>query len=108
MYVALVKFQLNSQLQAYITCGWGVSNVGYVLICYGLCDAVCSIMFGTIMKHMGGRIPIFVFGALLNYGVIVAFFVWTPSKEEKAVFFVLAGLWGISDAIWQTQINGNL
>jgi len=32
-------------------------------------------------------------------------FIWQPSKDEMAVFFVLAGLWGAADGIWQTQIN---
>ena len=36
--------------QGFISCSWGVANVGYVLICYGVCDAICSFSFGAIMK----------------------------------------------------------
>ena len=40
-------------LQGYITCAWGVSKIGYVLICYGLSDAVFSAAFGHIMHFIG-------------------------------------------------------
>ena len=43
---------------------------------------------------------------LVNLLVIVALFEWRPNRDEFYVVFVLAGLWGVSDAIWQTQING--
>ena len=43
---------------------------------------------------------------IVNLLVIVAFFEWSPNPDEFYVVFVLAGLWGVSDAIWQTQING--
>ena len=33
-------------------------------------------------------------------------FVWTPSEDRMAVLFVIAGLWGLADAVWQTQLNG--
>ncbi|CAF4509346.1 unnamed protein product, partial [Rotaria magnacalcarata] len=32
-------------------------------------------------------------------------FIWKPSEDQIAVLFVLAGLWGLADAVWQTQIN---
>ena len=38
------------KFQGFISCSWGVANVGYVLICYGICDAICSFSFGAIMK----------------------------------------------------------
>ncbi|XP_012938376.1 UNC93-like protein [Aplysia californica] len=30
---------------------------------------------------------------------------WTPSADEKILFFVMAALWGMGDAVIQTQIN---
>ena len=57
------------------------------------------------MKHVG-RISIFITGAVINLGVIIAFFAWIPNAEEAWVFYILAALWGIADAVWQTQING--
>ena len=52
--------------------------------------------------------PIFLFGALVNVVVIVIFFTWAPNPEESYIFYILAALWGVADAVWQTQINGKL
>jgi len=98
-------FFASDYTQAYISCAWDVGQVGYVLICYGACDALASISFGPVVRKIG-RVPVFIFGSLINAGVIVTLFQWKPDPEESAIFFVIAGLWGIGDAIWQTQING--
>ncbi|XP_045110444.1 UNC93-like protein [Portunus trituberculatus] len=89
---------------AYVSCGLGVHMVGYVMICYGVCDAICSITFSPLVK-MVGRVPIFTMGALINLGIIITLRHWTPHPDDVVLFFVMAGLWGVSDAVWQTQIN---
>ncbi|XP_045110414.1 UNC93-like protein [Portunus trituberculatus] len=89
---------------AYVSCGLGVHMVGYVMICYGVCDALCSISFSPLVKLVG-RVPVFTVGAVINFGVIITLIKWRPHPDDTAIFFVLAGLWGVSDAIWQTQIN---
>jgi hypothetical protein len=38
----------------------------------------------------------------------VTLFLWKPNLDQKIVLFVIAGLWGVADAIWQTQINGKI
>ncbi|XP_042870637.1 UNC93-like protein [Penaeus japonicus] len=91
---------------AYVSCGLGVHMVGYVMICYGLCDAVCSYSFTPLVKAVG-RVPVFSMGAVINLGVIITLKYWTPRPDDLAVFFVLSGLWGVADAVWQTQINGS-
>jgi hypothetical protein len=35
-------------------------------------------------------------------------FLWKPNLDQKIVLFIIAGLWGVADAIWQTQINGKV
>ena len=64
-----------------MTCTIGVHNVGYVMITYGVFDAICSISFGIIIKYTG-RMPIFLGGALINIGVIIAFFNWIPDPRQ--------------------------
>ncbi|XP_059470338.1 UNC93-like protein [Neocloeon triangulifer] len=96
--------------QSFVTCAYGVQNVGYVMICFGVCDAVFSLVFGELIKIVG-RIPIFTLGAAINIAMICTMFFWKPMPDEPAVFFVIAGFWGVSDAVWQTQMNalyGNL
>lgn len=78
--------------------------VGLVLIAYGVCDSIGSLSFGQLVKYVG-RWPCFAIAAVINYSLIITMFVWRPNEDQIAVLFVLAGLWGLADAVWQTQIN---
>ncbi|RXG60864.1 UNC93-like protein [Armadillidium vulgare] len=89
---------------AFVSCGLGVHMVGYVMICYGVCDAVCSLCFSPLVKIIG-RVPIFTFGAIVNFAMFTVMALWKPHPTDYAIFFIVASLWGIADAIWQTQIN---
>jgi len=88
----------------YVSCAWGVSNVGYVLITYGVVDAICSATFGGLIKYVG-RVSIFLGGCVLNIIALVILWTWTPNPDMPYVFFFIAALWGAADAVWQTQIN---
>ena len=57
------------------------------------------------MIKLIGRLPIFILGACINFAVIITMLTWTPTVSSVGVVYVLAALWGIGDAIWQTQIN---
>ena len=98
-------FLASDYTAGYVSCVLGVHNVGYVLICYGIFDALCSVSFGAIIKFTG-RVPIFLLGAMINLVVVIILFEWTPHPSQAYVFFILAAMWGIGDAVWQTQING--
>jgi len=78
--------------------------VGLVLIAYGVCDSIGSLSFGQLVKYIG-RWPCFVIAAIINYSLIITMLLWKPSENQLAVLFILAGLWGLADAVWQTQIN---
>ncbi|XP_063837499.1 UNC93-like protein [Ostrinia nubilalis] len=91
--------------QAYVSCALGIHSIGYVMICFGVVNALCSLVFGSAMKYIG-RFPILVMGAALHLGLIVWLLIWMPNPNSPTVFFVISGLWGVGDAVWQTQING--
>ncbi len=93
--------------QGFVSCAYGVQNVGYVLMCYGVTDAICSFSFGFIIKKVG-RVPIFLMGAVINVVVVAVLFSWSPNPEEAYLFYVMAAFWGAADAVWQTQINGEI
>lgn len=74
------------------------------MICYGVVDAVSSYLSGRFEKFTGRQFQ-FSLGAIVHVALVIAMVVWKPT-DEMPIYFVLAGLWGLGDAIWQTQING--
>ncbi|XP_068966026.1 UNC93-like protein isoform X1 [Bombus flavifrons] len=91
--------------QAYISCALGVHRVGYVMICFGVVNAICSLVFGSLMKFVG-RQPLMVLGAIVHVSLIVVLLHWKPNPDNPYVFYTVSGLWGVGDAVWQTQVNG--
>ncbi|KAI9589953.1 UNC93-like protein [Glossina fuscipes] len=91
--------------QAYVSCALGIHQIGFVMICFGVVNAVCSILFGSVMKYIG-RTPIIVLGAVVHFTLISVELFWRPSPDNPIIFYAMSGLWGVGDAVWQTQING--
>ncbi|XP_002737723.1 protein unc-93 homolog A-like [Saccoglossus kowalevskii] len=89
--------------KSFISCTFGVQMVGYVMIAYGLTDAVSSLILGRIEEYVG-RISLFILGAFTQLGLIVVMLLWVPSPDYEWLFFLIAALWGLGDAVWQTQI----
>jgi len=64
MFFLKLSHELNTPcyvFQSYITCSIGIWNVGYVMICYGVVDAICSFSFGRLVQYVG-HIPFFILG----------------------------------------------
>ncbi|OXU27596.1 hypothetical protein TSAR_007442 [Trichomalopsis sarcophagae] len=91
--------------QAYISCALGVHRVGYVMICFGVVNAGCSLLFGSVMKFVG-RQPLMALGAVVHAALIGVLLIWRPHPDSSYVFYTVSGLWGVGDAVWQTQVNG--
>ncbi|CAF3615188.1 unnamed protein product [Adineta steineri] len=90
--------------KGFVSCTLSAKYVGLVLIAYGICDSIGSFSFGQLVKYVG-RWPCFIIAAIINYSLIITMFLWKPSENQIYVLFILAGLWGLADAVWQTQIN---
>lgn len=41
-------------------------------------------------------------------GTQIALLLWIPKPDPVIIYYILAALWGIGDAVIQTQINGML
>ncbi|XP_063045265.1 protein unc-93 homolog A-like [Engraulis encrasicolus] len=89
----------------YVTCALGIHFIGYSMICFGACDSVFSFVFGKIAP-LTGRMALFALAALTNFCCIMGLLFWRPHPDHFAVFFLVPGLWGMADGVWQTQING--
>jgi hypothetical protein len=44
----------------------------------------------------------------MNYAMIFTFLFWTPTVDEVYLLFLLPAIWGLGDAVWQTQLNGEI
>ncbi|KAG7274420.1 hypothetical protein CRUP_023893 [Coryphaenoides rupestris] len=101
------SFLSGEYTKNYVTCALGIHYVGYAMICFGATNSVCSIVFGKLAAYTG-RASLFFLAALTNLSCIVALLSWKPHPNQLPVFFVFPALWGLADAIWQTQTNGSL
>ncbi|KAK0091593.1 hypothetical protein PV326_002979 [Microctonus aethiopoides] len=89
---------------SFVSCAWGISNIGYVMICYGVANAIGALATGSVAK-LTGRIPVMIFAFILHITIIIVLLFWKPTPEQGVIFFVMSGLWGICDAIWLVQVN---
>ncbi|XP_069695788.1 UNC93-like protein isoform X2 [Periplaneta americana] len=90
---------------AYISCAWGISNIGYVLVCYGVTNSIASLVTGYLVKYTG-RLLMVLSAMLIQIGITTILYVWTPDPVGgSAMFFVISGLWGVTDAVWLVQIS---
>ncbi|XP_064472636.1 protein unc-93 homolog A-like [Ornithodoros turicata] len=97
-------FLWGDYTQAFISCSWGVQYVGFVMMSYGVMDSICSMVFGLLVRRVG-RIPLVLMAAVLNLSMMVLMLVWKPTPEQAFYYFIIAIIWGVADASWQTQIN---
>lgn len=42
---------------------------------------------------------------VMNAGCLIWMMAWNPRSEDTEQIFVLLGLWGFAEGIWQSQIN---
>ncbi|XP_059032511.1 protein unc-93 homolog A isoform X1 [Mustela lutreola] len=97
-------FLAGDYTRSYTTCALGIQFVGYVMICFSATNALCSLLYGRLSQHTG-RIALYALGAVTHLSCSVALLLWRPDPRQLAVFFVFSGLWGVADAVWQTQNN---
>nr|XP_051710134.1 protein unc-93 homolog A [Oryctolagus cuniculus] len=97
-------FLSGEYTRSYVTCALGIQSVGYVMICFSATNALCSLLYGKISQFTG-RAALYVLGAVTQLSCILALLLWKPRPAQQALFFLLAGLWGLADAVWQTQNN---
>ncbi|KAG9347512.1 hypothetical protein JZ751_005080, partial [Albula glossodonta] len=88
----------------YVTCALGIHYVGFAMICFGATNSICSFTFGRLAQYTG-RTALFSFAAVINFSCIMAMLYWRPHPDQMPVFFVFPALWGMADAVWQTQTN---
>ncbi|XP_031844360.2 UNC93-like protein [Nomia melanderi] len=89
---------------SFVSCAWGISNIGYVMICFGVTNAIAALAAGSIMK-LTGRRALMVFAFCLHMGILAFLLRWRPTPDQSSMFFLMSGLWGLCDAMWLVQVN---
>ncbi|XP_032691667.1 UNC93-like protein isoform X1 [Odontomachus brunneus] len=89
---------------SFVSCAWGISKIGYVMICFGVTNAIAALATGSIMK-LTGRKPVMIFAFCLHLSILIFMLRWKPTPEQGVIFFLLSGLWGVCDSIWLVQVN---
>ncbi|KAM6181779.1 protein unc-93 homolog A [Erethizon dorsatum] len=103
LYSGLQQGFISSEYtRSYATCTLGIQFVGYVMICFSAASSLCSLLYGKISQYTG-RVVLYVLGTVTHLSCIVTLLLWQPHPAHMAVFFILPGLWGVADAVWQTQ-----
>ncbi|XP_023230363.1 UNC93-like protein isoform X1 [Centruroides sculpturatus] len=97
-------FFLGEYTKAYIACSLGVYRIGLVAICFGVVNALVSLASGPLVKLIG-RMAIFLIATAANLATVISLLYWKPKPDAIVIYFVIAGVWGLADAVWQTQIN---
>ncbi|XP_071555288.1 UNC93-like protein isoform X1 [Temnothorax nylanderi] len=89
---------------SFVSCAWGISNIGYVMICFGITNAIAALATGAVVK-LTGRTPVMIFAFCLHLSIFIYMLQWKPTPEQGIIFFLLSGLWGVCDSVWLVQVN---
>uniref|UniRef100_A0A673AZ13 Protein unc-93 homolog A n=1 Tax=Sphaeramia orbicularis TaxID=375764 RepID=A0A673AZ13_9TELE len=98
------SFLSGEYTKNYVTCALGIHFVGFIMMCsVPPTHSVLSCSGGW--ARYTGRGALLCLSALTNFACILALLFWRPHPDDLPVFFVFPALWGMADAIWQTQTN---
>eukprot|EP00164_Ancoracysta_twista_P005353 GFYU01007322.1.p1 GENE.GFYU01007322.1~~GFYU01007322.1.p1 ORF type:complete len:437 (+),score=106.17 GFYU01007322.1:55-1365(+) len=75
----------------------------YVIACFFGVDMAASMLIGKL-SDMFGRRPMFILGLLVQGFCIIFLLIWEIDTSAHFIHFMLATLFGIGDAVWNTQI----
>ncbi|CAH0715375.1 unnamed protein product, partial [Brenthis ino] len=89
---------------AFVSCSIGTGTVGFVMMTYGMADAIGCVVTGYLAK-ITGRLPLICVAFLVHLGLFISLLTWRPQHDQTYVVFVIAILWGLCDSIWLVQIN---
>lgn len=103
--IEFLKFLICFLFQSFISCPFGIQNVGYVIATYGASTVVSNIVIAQIAGFTG-RHFLYALAFTLNMTIFVTLYLWTPDQEYY--LFIIAAVWGIPEGVWQAQTNGIL
>lgn len=105
MFVGIDHAFINADLTSgFFACGWGISKIGYAMMCFGIANALGSGLAGLLTKLIG-RFTVVAAIACIHLALLVFLLNWTPTPDG-IIYCVIAAVWGLVNGIWLVQING--
>ncbi|XP_066924048.1 protein unc-93 homolog A-like [Clytia hemisphaerica] len=98
-------FVYSDLTKAFVTCAFGVNNVGYSMMCFGASSCVSSFIIQSIVRKTGSFVIILI-GWFVYMATIVWLFFWEISEQPLYVVFITISLLGFSDVAVFSQIHG--
>ncbi|XP_032517443.2 UNC93-like protein [Danaus plexippus] len=89
---------------AFVSCAVGTGTVGFVMVAYGLADAIGCVVTGYLAK-LTGRMPLIGLATVLHSLLLMSLLAWSPQQHQAYIMYIIAVLWGFCDSIWLVQIN---
>ncbi|CAK1551240.1 unnamed protein product [Leptosia nina] len=89
---------------SFVSCAIGTGTVGYVMLTFGIADALGCVVTGYIAK-VTGRIPLICGATVIHLCLLATLLLWRPQAHQAYVMFIIAILWGLCDSVWLVQIN---
>ncbi|XP_011205969.2 UNC93-like protein [Bactrocera dorsalis] len=90
--------------RSFVACGWGISKIGFAMICFGVANAIAAGIAGALVEKLG-RITLFVGCALLNASLFIYMFFYEAREGDYVMYCAFAAIWGICDGVWLVVVN---
>lgn len=94
-------FILADFTRSYVSCSLGLEAIVFTMMCLGGSNTLGSVAVHLFSEHIQ-RTIIMAAGLVCQSGLLMVLYLWTPVKDDAAVFYVITGGWGLCNAIWET------
>ncbi|KAH8321354.1 hypothetical protein KR074_002580 [Drosophila pseudoananassae] len=91
--------------RSFVACGWGISRIGFAMICFGVANAVAAGIAGALVERIG-RVTLAGLCAVLNLCLLIYMYHWEAREGDYLRYCTFAAIWGICDGVWLVVVNG--
>lgn len=91
--------------RSFVACGWGISRIGFAMICFGVANAVAAGIAGALVERIG-RVTLAGLCAVLNLCLLTYMYNWEAREGDYLRYCTFAAIWGICDGVWLVVVNG--
>uniref|UniRef100_A0A1A9ZPF3 UNC93-like protein n=1 Tax=Glossina pallidipes TaxID=7398 RepID=A0A1A9ZPF3_GLOPL len=90
--------------KSFVACGWGISNIGFAMICFGVANAVAAGFAGGLAAKLG-RTTLVALCAIVNLSLLAYMLHYTAQPNDYIKYCTFAAVWGICDGVWLVVVN---